>query len=157
MCRWRITNSQKQNGLQLKILTLMLIPDIHSMIVPYHLQIFNQWPKISVDVIPRLLWPQYLAWQHNIFLFVAGRFKIISTIGHELCVLLLTYVLIVILIFLGSLANSRICESMFHHCVVSVGCLIIPVSWLCFSLSHCHNSDSFLFAKQRFKCGVIGK
>jgi uncharacterized membrane protein len=59
--------------------------------------------------------------------------KIISTIGHVLNVLLfmngfMPSVLIMILIFLGSLANSRYRESMFHHCVESVGCLISPTS-----------------------------
>jgi hypothetical protein len=49
----------------------VLIPDLHSVIVPQHLQIFNQRSKISVDVIPRLVWPGYQAWHHNIFLFVA--------------------------------------------------------------------------------------
>jgi hypothetical protein len=43
----------------MKVLTLVLIPDLHSIIVPQHLQIFNQIPEISVDVIPRLLWPRY--------------------------------------------------------------------------------------------------
>jgi hypothetical protein len=33
----------------------VLILDLHFMIVPQHLQIFNQRAKISVDVIPRLL------------------------------------------------------------------------------------------------------
>jgi hypothetical protein len=47
--------------LKLKVLTLVLIPGLHSMIVPQHLQIFNQRPKISVDVIPNLLWPWYQA------------------------------------------------------------------------------------------------
>jgi hypothetical protein len=89
------------------------------------------------------------------------RFKIVSTIGHVLCVLLfinrlIPSVLIAILIFLGSMANSRFCASMFHHCVVSAGCFIIPASYLCFSLYHCNNSDS-LFANQCFKRGMIGK
>jgi hypothetical protein len=50
----------------------------------------------------------------------------------------------------------RIHESMFHHCVASTGCLIIPTSCLCFSLCHCNNSDS-LFTNQCFKRGMIGK
>jgi hypothetical protein len=56
-CRWRIINSHKQNSFKLKVLTLVLIRDLHSIIVTQHLQIFNQRPEISVDVIPRLLWP----------------------------------------------------------------------------------------------------
>jgi uncharacterized membrane protein len=89
------------------------------------------------------------------------RFKIISIIGHVLCVLLfmngfMPLVLIVILIFLGSMVNSGFHESMFRHCVASVGCLIILASCLCFSLCHRNNSDS-LFANQRFKRGMIGK
>jgi hypothetical protein len=42
--------------------------------------------------------------------------------------------LITILIFLGSMANLGFHESMFHHCVTSAGCLIIPASCLYFSL-----------------------
>jgi hypothetical protein len=91
-----------------------------------------------------------------------GRFKIVSTVDHMLCVLLfmnefMSYVLIVILIFLGSIANSGFRESMFHHFVASAGCLIILASCICFSLCHRNNSDSFLFANQRFKRGMIGK
>jgi hypothetical protein len=37
----------------------MLILDLHSIIVSQHLQMFKQRPEISVDVIPRLLWPRY--------------------------------------------------------------------------------------------------
>jgi hypothetical protein len=53
-----------------------------------------------------------------------GRFKIIDTIGHVLCVLLfmsgfMASVLIAILIFLRSMANLGFRESMFHHCVAS--------------------------------------
>jgi hypothetical protein len=89
------------------------------------------------------------------------RFKIVSTIDHVLCVLVfmngfMSSMLIAILIFLGSMANSGFHELMFHHCVASVGCLIIPASCLCFSLCHCKNSDS-LFANQCFKRGMIGK
>ena len=91
-----------------------------------------------------------------------GRIKIVSIIEHVLCVLLfmngfMPSVLIVILIFLRSMTNSGFCESIFHHCVASTGCLIIPTSCLCFSLCHCNNSDSSLFANQRFKRGMIGK
>jgi uncharacterized membrane protein len=89
------------------------------------------------------------------------RFKIISTIGRVLCVLLfkkgfMQSVLVVILIFLESMANLGFHESMFLHHVTSVGCLIIPASCLCFSLCHRNNSDS-LFANQRIKRGMIGK
>jgi hypothetical protein len=89
-----------------------------------------------------------------------GKFKIISTIGHVLCVLLfingfMPSVFIAILIFLESLANLGFHELMFHHCVALVGCLIILTSCLCFSLCHRNNSDS-LFANQRFKRGIIG-
>jgi hypothetical protein len=90
------------------------------------------------------------------------RFKIVNTIGHVLCVLLfmngsMPSVLIMILIFLVSFANSEFRESIFYHCVASAGCLIILVSCLCFALNHRNNSDSFLFANQRFKRGMIGK
>jgi hypothetical protein len=90
------------------------------------------------------------------------RFKIINTIGHVLCVLLfmngfMPSMLITILIFLGSFTNSGFHELIFHHCVASAGCLIILASFLCFSLCHPNNSDSFLFANQRFKRGMIGK
>jgi hypothetical protein len=37
-------------------------------------------------------------------------------------------VLIAILIFLESMANLGFRESIFHHCVTSVGCLIILAS-----------------------------
>jgi uncharacterized membrane protein len=51
-------------------------------------------------------------------------FKIVNTIDHVLCMLLfmngfMTSVLIVILIFLGSMANSGFHESMFCHYVAS--------------------------------------
>jgi hypothetical protein len=108
-------------------------------------------PDISPDIII------YFYFLHN----QGGRFKIISTIGHVLCVLLFKKgfnpsVPTAILIFLRSMANSRFYESMFHHCVASAGCLIIPASCLCFSLCHRNNSDS-LIANQRFKQGMIGK
>jgi hypothetical protein len=79
-----------------------------------------------------------------------------------LCVLLfmngfMPSVLITILIFLRSFTNSGFCESIFCHCVASAGCLIIVTSCLCFFLCHRNNSDSFLFANQRFKRGMIGK
>jgi hypothetical protein len=91
-----------------------------------------------------------------------GRFKIISTIGHVLCLLLfmngfMSSVLIAILVLLGSLENSRFYKSMFCHCVASLGCLINLASCLYFSLCHHNNSDSFLFANQHFKCVMIGK
>jgi uncharacterized membrane protein len=90
-----------------------------------------------------------------------GRFKIVSTIGHVLCVLLfingfIPSVLIVILIFLGSMANSGFHELMFCHYVASTGCLTILASCSCFTLCHDNNSDS-LFANQRFKRGIIEK
>jgi hypothetical protein len=90
-----------------------------------------------------------------------GRFKIINTIGHVLYVLLfmnefMPSVLIVILIFLGSMENSGFHESMFHHYVASAGCLIISASCLSFYLCQRNNSDS-LFANQHFKRGMIGK
>jgi uncharacterized membrane protein len=108
-------------------------------------------PSISPSIII------YFRLLHN----QGGRFKIVSTISHVLCVLLfkngfMPSVLIVILIFLGSLANSGFHESMFHHCVTSIGCHIILASCLCFSLCHRNNSDS-LFANQCFKRGMIGK
>jgi hypothetical protein len=117
----------KQNGFQLKVLMLVLIPDLHSVVVPQLLQIFNQRPKISVDVILRLLWPRY---QPDIIIYFlllhnqGVRFKIVSTIAHVPCVLLfmngfMPSMLIVILIFLGSMTNLGFRESMFHHCVAS--------------------------------------
>jgi uncharacterized membrane protein len=116
---------------------------------------FPGWcgPGIKPDIII------YFRLLHN----QGGRFKIVNTIGHVLCVLLLFMngfmpsVLIMILIFLGSFANSGFRESIFHHCVALAGCLIIPASCLCFSLCHCNNFDSFLFANQHFKQGMIGK
>jgi hypothetical protein len=83
-----------------------------------------------------------------------GRIKIVNTIGHVLCVLLfmngfMPSMLIAILIFLGSISNLGIRESMFCHCVASVRCLIILVSCLYFSLCHHNNSDSFSFANQQ--------
>jgi hypothetical protein len=65
-------------------------------------------------------------------------------------------VLIAILIFLGSVANSGFHESMFDHCVASAACLIILASCLCFSVGHRNNSDT-LFANQCFKRGIIGE
>jgi hypothetical protein len=41
LCCWRITNSLKQNGFETKVLTLVLILDLHSIVVPQLLQIFN--------------------------------------------------------------------------------------------------------------------
>jgi uncharacterized membrane protein len=107
-------------------------------------------PGISSDIII------YFRLLHN----QEGRFKIISIIGHVLCVLLfkkgfMPSILIEILIFLGSMANSGFRESMFHHYVTSAGCLIILTSCLCFSLCHCNNSDS-LFANQCFKQKMVG-
>jgi hypothetical protein len=107
-------------------------------------------PGISTDIII------YFCLLHN----QGGRFKIVSTIGHVICVLLflnwlMSSVLIAIIIFLVSMANSEFCKSMFYHCVASVGCLIIQASYLCFSLCHLNNSD-FLFANQRFNRGMIG-
>jgi hypothetical protein len=91
-----------------------------------------------------------------------GRFKIVSIIGHVLCVLLFKNVfmpslLIVILIFLGSMTNSGFHESMFCHSVASARCLIILASCLCFSFCHHNNFDSFLFGNHRFKRGMIGR
>jgi uncharacterized membrane protein len=108
-------------------------------------------PTIKPDIII------YFHLLHN----QGGRFKIISTIDHVLCVLLfmngfMPSVLIAILIFLGSMVNSGFCELMFHHYLASAGCLIILTSCLCFSLCHRNNSDS-LFANQCFKRGMIGK
>jgi uncharacterized membrane protein len=108
-------------------------------------------PSISHDIII------YFLLLHN----QGGRFKIVSIIGHVICVLLfmngfMPSVFIAILIFLGSIANLGFHESMFHHCVSSAGCLIILASCLCFFLCHRNNSDS-LFANQHFKRGMIGK
>jgi hypothetical protein len=108
-------------------------------------------PGISPDILI------YFCLLHN----QGGRFKILSTIGHVLCVLLfkkgfIPLVLIAILIFLGSMANSGFHESIFHHYVASAGCLIILASCLCFSLCHRNNSDS-LFINPCFKQGMIGK
>jgi hypothetical protein len=108
-------------------------------------------PSISPDIII------YFCLLHN----QGGRFKIVSTIGHVICVLLFKKgfkpsMHIVILIFLGSMAKSGFHESMFHHYVASAGYLIILTSYLCFSLCHRNNSDS-LYANQCFKRGMIGK
>jgi hypothetical protein len=108
-------------------------------------------PSINLDIII------YFRLLHNQW----GRFKIISTIGHVLCVPLfmngfMSSVLIAILLFLESMVKSRFCESIFHHCVASAGCLIILTSCLCFSLCHRNNSDS-LFANQHFKRGMVVK
>jgi hypothetical protein len=107
-------------------------------------------PGISPDIII------YFHLLHN----QGGRFKIISTIGHVLSMLLfmngfMPSVLIALLIFLISMANLGFHELLFCHCVASIGCLIILASCLCFSLCHCNNSDS-LFANQCFKRGMIG-
>jgi hypothetical protein len=51
------------------------------------------------------------------------------------------------LIFLGSMANSGLHESMFHRCVVSAECLIILASCLCFILCYRNNSNSFFVCK----------
>jgi uncharacterized membrane protein len=109
-------------------------------------------PDINHDIII------YFHLLHN----QGGRFKIVSIIGYVLCVLLfmngfMSFVLIVILIFFGSMANSGFHESMFHHCVASAGCLIILASCLCFSLCHRNNSNSSLSANQHFKQGMIEK
>jgi hypothetical protein len=90
-----------------------------------------------------------------------GRFKIVSTISHVLCVLLfingfMPVMLIAILIFPESMANSRFRELMFHHCVASIGCLMISASCLCFYLCH-RNSSYSLFANQCFKREMLGK
>jgi hypothetical protein len=109
-------------------------------------------PGIKLDTII------YFCLLHN----QRGRFKITNTIGYVLCVLLfinrfIPSVLIVILIFLRSMANSGFYESMFRHYVASVGCLIYPTYYLCFSVCHHNNSDFFLFANQYFKRGMIAK
>jgi hypothetical protein len=108
-------------------------------------------PDINLDSII------YFGLLHN----QGGRFKIVSTIGHVLCVLLfmnmfMPSMLIAILIFLRSMANLEFHELMFRHCVASVGCLIILASYLCSSLCHHNNFDS-LFANHCFKRGMIGK
>jgi hypothetical protein len=108
-------------------------------------------PSISPDIII------YFRMLHN----QGGRSKIMSTIGHMLCVLLfkkgfISSVLIAILIFLGSMTNSGFHESIFYHCVALAGCLIILTSCLYFSSCHRNNSDS-LFANQCFKRAMIGK
>jgi hypothetical protein len=41
------------------IISEVVLSHLHSIVVPQLLQIFNQRLEISVDVIPRLLWPQY--------------------------------------------------------------------------------------------------
>jgi hypothetical protein len=109
-------------------------------------------PGISPDIII------YFYLLHN----QGGWFKIVSTMGYVLCVLLfmngfMPSMLTTMLIFLESMANLGFRKSMFCHCVASVGCLIIPVSCLCFSLCHRNNSSSFLFTNQCFKRGMRGK
>jgi uncharacterized membrane protein len=109
-------------------------------------------PRISPDSII------YFCLLHN----QGGRFRIVSTIGHVLCMLLfmngfMPSVLNVILIFLGLMTNSGFRKSVFHHCVALVGCLIISTACLYFCLYHRNNSDFFLFANRCFKRGMIGK
>jgi hypothetical protein len=87
-----------------------------------------------------------------------GRFKIIITVGHVLCVLLfvngfMPFVLIVILALLGSMTNLAFHESMFHQCVTSAACLIILASYLCFSLFHRNNYVSFFVYKTMLQMG----
>jgi hypothetical protein len=81
-CHWRITNNHK-NGFETKVLTLVLIPDLHSVVAPHLLQIFNQRPEISVDVIPRVLWPRYQYWHHNIFPFVGQPRRKVQNRQHN--------------------------------------------------------------------------
>jgi hypothetical protein len=57
LCAVRESLTITKNGFELKVLMFVLIPDLHSIIVAQHLLIFNQRTEISVDVIPRLLWP----------------------------------------------------------------------------------------------------
>jgi hypothetical protein len=132
---------------------------------PRYLQFFSQRSEISVNIIPGCCGPSI---NTDIIIYFCllrnqgGRFKIINTIGHVLCVLLfmnefMPSMLIAILILLGSMANSEFCESIFHHCVASARCLNILASCLCFPLCHRNTSDSFLFANQHFKLGMIGK
>jgi hypothetical protein len=44
---------------EVKVLMLVLIPDLQPIVVLQLLQIFNQMLEISVNVIFRLLWPRY--------------------------------------------------------------------------------------------------
>jgi hypothetical protein len=135
MFRWIISNSHKQNGFETKVLTLVLIPNLHFIIVP-------QFPGCyGPDINPNII--IYFCLLHN----QGERFKIISTIGQVLCVQLfmngfIPSMLITILIFFRSMANLGFRESMFCHYVASVGCIIIPTSYLCFSLYNRNNSDS---------------
>jgi hypothetical protein len=104
----------------------------------YHI-IGDELYKTSVSTInPDII--IYFRLLHN----QGGRFKIINIIGHVLLFMnsFLPYVLIAILIFLRSMANSAFRESIFCHCVASAGCLIILTSCLRFSLCHRNNSDS---------------
>jgi hypothetical protein len=57
----------------------------------------------------------------NNLIYQGGRIKIVSTINPVLLFMngFMPSVLIVILIFLGALANSGIRESLFHHYVTS--------------------------------------
>jgi hypothetical protein len=108
-------------------------------------------PGINTDIII------YFHLLHN----QGEMIKIVSTIGHVLCVLLfmnefMSLVLIAILIFLGSMTNSGFRESIFCYYVASAGCLIILTSCLCFSLYHRNNFDS-LFVNHLFKQKMIGK
>jgi hypothetical protein len=88
-----------------------------------------------------------------------GRFKIINTIDHVLLFMngFMPSVPIMILIFVESFANLGFRESIFHHCVALGGCPANPASCLCISLCDLNNSNSFLFANQRFKRGMIRK
>jgi hypothetical protein len=73
----------------------MLMSDLHYIVVPQHLQIFNQRPKIILDVIPSLLWPDikpdnkiYFHLLHN----QGGIFKIIIIIDHVLCAIVYEWI-----------------------------------------------------------------
>jgi hypothetical protein len=50
-----ILHTLKVLTLVTKVLMLVLILDLHYVVVPQLLQIFNHRPEISVDLIPRLL------------------------------------------------------------------------------------------------------
>jgi hypothetical protein len=133
----------------------VLILDLHSITVPQHLQIFNQRFKISVDVITRLVWPGYQARHHNIFPFVTQPRRKVQNRQHNwscaMHAIVHEWINVICAHYdpniLGSFANSVFYESIFYHCVASVGYLIILASCFCFSLCHHNNSDFFVFAK----------
>ena len=47
----------EQHGVQCKVLTLKLIPNLLHTRPPKCLQVINQWPQVHINTVTRLLWP----------------------------------------------------------------------------------------------------